>query len=84
MHGSRGAGVDRVDAPHDVAVREVHDELDGTQSFDDCGGVDLVVCSVQPGEGLAGGVSLVLLNELGVELLVAALLVLPLTLRSDK
>ena len=78
------AGVDRVDASHDVALREVHNEVMITQSFDDCCGVDLVVGSVQPDEGLAGGVGLVLLEDLGVVLLVAALLVLLFTLWSDK
>ena len=79
-------GVDRVDASHDVAVREVHNEVMITQSFDDCYGVhvDLVGGSVQPGEGLAGGVGLILLDDLGVVLLVAALLVLLFTLWSDK
>ena len=78
------AGVDRVDASHDVAVREVHNEVMITQSFDDCYGVDLVGGSVQAGEGLAGGVGLILLDDLGVVLLVAALLVLLFTLWSDK
>jgi len=57
------ACVDHVDAPHDDAVREVHNLIMITKLLNDRRGVELVVGSVQAGEGLADDLGLVLLDQ---------------------